>query len=156
MKAGSAVSLACATVLILCHGTEAGGTSASAGPARYVVEHWQREFAELRRQIEETHKAYRQGRDPCEGERILDRQFCILPSDRTPFDVEYRRTLALIDLLDGKHRVTALGGLKNRLLKLGKRIASRPAQSGVPSPAEALRDYCEAAAIRREAAVCTW
>jgi len=153
MKAGLAVLSGCATALILCHGAQAADASVSAGPARYVVEHWQREFAELQRQIDETGNAYRQGRDPYEGGRILDGHFCILPSDRTPFDVEYRRTLALIDLLENKYGTTTLGGLKDRLLKLGTRIASRPAPSGAPSHAEAMRDYCEAASLRREAAM---
>ena len=69
----------------------------------YVVEHWEKEFAAIEEDIKQKREFYRRGEDPYENERILDRHFCILPGDCTPFDVEYRRTHALIGLFEERY-----------------------------------------------------
>ena len=50
----------------------------------YVSKHWKGLFRETEKEIQRTTALYKRGRDPYEGLSILDRQFCILPSDRTP------------------------------------------------------------------------
>ena len=153
MKARLTVSLSFATAFILCTFVQAAEPSVSDGKAGYVITHWEREFAELEKQIKETSKHYNHGRDPYEGMRILDGDSRILPSDRTPFDVEYRRTHALIDLLEDKYDVRTLGNLRARLSQMGKRIKARHAKSGVTSRTQAMSDYFEAAALRRAVAM---
>ena len=148
-----AVSMACAAALIPCSPVRAAAPSVPGGGARYVVEHWEREFGALEKKIEETRGLYRRGRNPYENERILDRHFCILSSDRTPLDVEYRRTHALIDLLEERYNVRALGGLRARLSRMRRRTRGRLAKSGAASRVQAVNDYCEVAALRREVAM---
>jgi hypothetical protein len=79
--------------------------SAPPPPPEYVARHWESEFASMEHQIEAKRGLYERDEDPYPNERILDRHSCILPEDRTPFDVEYRRTHALIDLLETRHAV---------------------------------------------------
>ncbi|NIP28469.1 MAG: hypothetical protein GWN55_17005 [Phycisphaerae bacterium] len=153
MKARLTVSLGCMSLLLLCTFAQAAGPSVSDGTAAYVIKHWEREFTELEKQIKKTREFYNQGRDPYEGMRILDGDSRILPSDRTPFDVEYRRTHALIDLLEDKYEVRNLGSLRFRLSQMGKRIKDRPAKSGEPSRTQVMSDYFEAAALRRSVAM---
>jgi len=147
------VLLACMTVLDppTSIWAEAGPSSNRAGDC--VQRHWQNEFKELERQISKASQAYRDGRDPYAGMRILDRQARILPSDRTPFDVEYRRTQALITLLEERYGVTTLDKVKTRLLELDRRVRVRLAGFATSSPKQAMRDYCEVAALRRELAL---
>ncbi|NQV35380.1 MAG: hypothetical protein HQ515_21985, partial [Phycisphaeraceae bacterium] len=64
--------------------------------ADYIIAHWKNEFAVLGPQIKAAQVQYHRGDDPYRNMRVLDRQACILPTDHTPFDVEYRRTLALV------------------------------------------------------------
>ncbi len=153
MKPGLTVLSGCATVLVVCIVVQAAVAAVSGGAPGYVVRHWENEFAELARQIKQAGELYRGGRDPYEGMSILDKNSCILPSDRTPFDVEYRRTHALIDLLEDKYDVRTLGSLRRRLSQIAERIRARPANSPAALRRQAMNDYFDAAALRREAAM---
>ncbi|MHC4145544.1 MAG: hypothetical protein ACYSWW_23240, partial [Planctomycetota bacterium] len=153
MKSRLTVSLGCVSALILCTFVQAVEPSFADGKSGYVITHWEREFAELEKQIKETGELYNRGHDPYEGMRILDGDSRILPSDCTPFDVEYRRTHALIDLLEDKYDVRTLGSLRARLSQIGKRIKSRRGKSGAASRIQAMSDYFEAAALRRAVAM---
>ncbi|MHC4742634.1 MAG: HzsA-related protein, partial [Planctomycetota bacterium] len=121
--------------------------------AKYVVRHWEREFVELEKQIRKAGELYKRGRDPYEGMKILGGNSRILPSDRTPFDIEYRRTLALIDLLEEEYNLITLGRLRNRVLQIGKSIRERRAENSTVSPEQAIENYSRIAAIRREVAL---
>ncbi len=153
MKAGFAVALVCTGAFVFCCWVQATPPSVPAGTTGHLVEHWTNEFVELEKEIEETGELYRRGHNPYENEKILDGQSCILASDRMPVDVEYRRTHALIDLLQEKYHVRTLGSLKTRLLRTNRKIRSRRAESGTASRAQAMRDYFDVAAIRREVAM---
>ena len=128
----------------------ASGTDKTAVP---MTRQWQGEFQEFEQQIRKTGELYTQGGDPYAGIRVLDRQACILPTDRSPFDVAYRRSLALVALLEGKYDVTGLGQLKAQLRQLKQRRVMRRAPSETQSPAQALQDFCELAALRRRLAL---
>jgi hypothetical protein len=125
----------------------------STAPPAYVVEHWEREFAAIEKEIKEKDELYKRGDDPYENQRILDKHFCILPGDRTPFDVEYRRTRALMALLEQRHGVRSLGDLKTRLSRLRKRLRGRAKQSDISARGQAWSDYSEVAALRRSVAL---
>jgi len=131
----------------------AAGPLDSPAPPGYVVEHWQNEFAAIEKELKEKGELYERGEDPYKNERILERQFCILPGDRTPSDVECRRTHALIDLLEQTYGVRSLAGLRTRLSNLEKTVSDRVATAGTPSRAQALNDYLAVAALRREVAL---
>lgn len=154
IKAGLAASLGCAAALASCNPVQAAAPRVPAGTPKHVIEHWEDEFRELEKQINQAGDLYKRGRDPYENQRILDRDSCIFPSDRTPLDVEYRRTRALIDLLESKYHVRGLGNLTTRLSKLGQRIRGRRARPGAVSRTQAISDYFEVAALRREVAMC--
>ena len=124
-----------------------------AGVPKYVIEHWENEFAALESELEVKRKHYERDQDPYEGDRLLDRHSCILPEDRTPFDVESRRTKALIDLLREQHEVGFLSSARNRLALLRKEVKNRVALSGTATRAEALSDYFAVAALRRRVAM---
>ena len=128
-------------------------SSDSTAPPAYVAEHWEREFAEIEKQIQEKGPLYGRGEDPYENQRILDRHSCILPGDREPFDVEYRRTRALIDSLEKRYGVRSLAEPRSRLSELGKRVRARATASGPPRRAEAMSDYRDVAALRRSVAM---
>ncbi len=115
----------------------------------YVIEHWESEFTALEAEILAKHASYDCGEDPYENERILDRNSCILSNDRTPFDVEYRRTCALVTWLIEKHAVDALARQQRALVALGRRVKSRIDALGPPSTAQARHDYLQVAALRR-------
>ena len=87
-------SATCFSAVLLCSKTHVHGNDVLESPELpgYVIEHWKREFAVLESEIQEKRRLYEAGKDPYETDRILDRQSCILPGDRTPFSVEYRRT----------------------------------------------------------------
>ena len=137
-------------------GASAAETSNSPAPPgypEYVVEHWKRDFAALEKEIEEKARLYRRGEDPYENQRILDRHFCILPGDRTPLDVEFRRTRALMNLLEKKHGVRSLARLRRKLSRLDRNFKDGVAASGPPSRAEVISRYCTVAALRRSVAM---
>jgi len=90
---------------------------------------------------------------PYENEEFLDGHSCILASDRTPLDVETRRTQALIDLLEDKYDVRTLGNPTTKLSRMERRIRARRAESGTSSRTQAIRDYFEVAALRRKVAM---
>lgn len=113
--------------------------------ADYIVAHWKAEYAALDHQIKATQAQYQRGENPYRSMRILDRQACVLPTDQTPFDVEYRRTQALVDLQASRSR-HALVRFRKRLAELEDRIRSRSAVSP-------LNDYMEIASLRREVAL---
>ncbi len=144
MKMRSTVLLGCITVLVSPTFARATGYPALAHTAEYVVRHWKNEFTELERQIKETGELYKRGQNPYKDMRVLDRNFCILPEDHTPFDVEYRRTHALVDLLEDKYDVRTLSSLRIRLSQLSKRTRTRPAKPGAASRTQAMSDYFEA------------
>jgi cytochrome c553 len=121
-------------------------------PPKYVVEHWEREFAALEAEIKQKGELYARGKDPYENQRILDQQSCILPGDRTPFDVEYRRTEALVDCLQNKLGVSS-SDARRRLSLLGKRVKGRIESEGPPTRPQALSDYVAIAALRRSVAL---
>ena len=89
------------------------GPRASDTVAKYVLRHWRNEFKELELQIRKASKDYKGGTSPYKDMRVLDKNSCILPEDQTPFDVEYRRTYALADLLERQYDVRSLGNLKS-------------------------------------------
>lgn len=153
MKMRLTVLLGCITVLV--PPALAGTTSSPASThlAEYVVRHWKNEFTQLERQIKENGELYKRGRNPYKDARILDKNFCILPEDHTPFDVEYRRTHALIDLLEDKYNVRTLGSLPSRLSQLDMRTKTRLAKSGAASRTQAMSDYFEVVALRRQIAM---
>ena len=142
----------CVTVLILPSLVWAEAGPSSYGATDYVQRHWQAEFQELEHQISKAAEAYKDGRDPYAGTRILDKQACILPSDRSPFDVVYRRTGSLIVLLEEGYGVTGLDEFKTRLSDLGTRVRARLA-TGRTSSAQVLGDYCAVATLQRELAL---
>jgi hypothetical protein len=119
----------------------------------YVVGHWENEFVALEREIREKAELYGHEQDPYQNQQILDRQFCILPEDRTPFDVEYRRTEALLDWLAERLRVRSLEDARRRLSALGESVRQRATASGSPTRTEAIRDYAAVAAVRRSVAL---
>ncbi len=153
MKAAFAVAIGCTWALVSCGSVRAATPSVPEGTPKHLVEHWRAEFEELEKQIKEAGELYGRGQDPYQGERILDRHSGILASDRTPLDVEYRRTRALIDLLEDKYHVTTLGNLTTVLSQIERRTRTRRAESGTASRARTMRDYFEVAAIRREVAM---
>lgn len=119
------------------------------GVGDYVIEHWEREFGELEGQIKKTSELYRRGEDPYRDMRILDSNFCIHPLDHTPLDVEYRRTMALTNLLEKEYGVGTFGKLRAGVLRLGDKTRA----AGSVSRRRATNDYFEMAAIRREVAL---
>jgi len=127
--------------------------SASDKVAKYVLRHWRNEFKELEMQIRKASEDYKGGNSPYKDMRVLDKNFYILPEDRTPFDVEYRRTCALADLIEQQYDVRTLGNLKNRLARLGERTGKLLQEHGTVSRTLLLSDYFEVAAIRREIAL---
>lgn len=120
----------------------------------YVVKHWEQEFTAIEKEIQEKIESYGRGEDPYENQRILDRHFCILPGDRTPFDVEYRRTHALMDWLEARYGVRSFGTSRSTLSHLGDTIRRRVAASGSPARPQAMSDYFQVAALRRNVALC--
>jgi len=119
----------------------------------YVVEHWGKEFAAIEKEIKAKRKVYDRAKDPYKNQRILDTRSGILPADRTPFDVEYRRTGALLDWLEKTLKVPPLNDARSRLLRSGKKVRDRIAASGAAARDQAMRDYFQAAALRRKAAL---
>ncbi|MBC8872147.1 MAG: hypothetical protein H8E44_22170 [Planctomycetes bacterium] len=150
---GFSIVCGCAALLSVGHRAPAAELLDSVGPPGYVVAHWEMEFAAVEKEIEEKRRLYERGEDPYENQRILDKHSCILAGDRTPFDMEYRRTLALLDLLEETHGVRSLGDLRFKFSRLGKTVRNRIAASGAPSREQAMRDYLEVAALRREVAM---
>lgn len=122
-------------------------------PPAYIVAHWEHEFAAIDHEIEKQGKLYGRGVDPYEDQQILDRHFCILPGDRTPFDTEYRRTEALMDLLEARYGVGSCAGPRSKLSQLVRRVRSRVAAPGTPERTQAMSDYFEVAALRRDVAM---
>jgi len=143
----------CAALLSGSFWVRAAEPPESPAPPEYVAEHWDKEFAALEREIQEKGKLYGHNEDPYENQRILDRHFCILPGDRTPFDVEYRRTHALIDLLAERYGVRSLAGPRRKLFQLGEKVRDRVAASAAPARVQAVSDYFEVAALRRDVAI---
>ncbi len=153
IKATPVAWLSCLAALAFCRPVRAADPPVPVDVPDYVVGHRQREFQDLEKQIEEAGGLFRRGVDPYENERILDRQFCILPTDRTPADVELRRTWALIDRLERKHVVQTLGDWRLRLSDVAKQIEAHRAAADAASPETIVDDYFEVAAIRREVAL---
>lgn len=140
----------CIAVFVPCIQVNAENSPSPRKVPDYVVGHWTREFKELERQIERIEERYENEQDPYQGTRILDRQACILPTDRTPFDVEYRRTRALLDFLGDRYDSRRFDKLKSQLSQLVKDIKARTADV---SRHQAMSDYFQVAVVRREIAM---
>lgn len=151
--AGLSVACLCAALFSANSWVLAADVFQSTAPTKSVIEHWEREFAAIEKEIEETTKLRDRGEDPYGNERILDRHFCILPGDRTPLNVECRRTLALIDCLEERCPTASLGDSRSKLVRLGKRVKDRVERSGTSPREQAMSDYFEVAALRRSVAL---
>ena len=151
--AGLAVSCGCAASLSGSYWAPAAELVEAPNPPAYVVEHWEKEFTALEKEIKEKAESYDRNEDPYKNQRILDKHSCILPEDRTPFDVEYRRTHALLDWLGERYGVQSLGNSQRRLSRLGETVRERVAAFGPSTRPQAISDYFEVAALRRNVAM---
>lgn len=152
MKRRQIILWLCIGFFVIPVGAAARTSLVSDTSADYVMGHWTREFSELERRIEEARQSYAQNGNPYLTMRVLDSNACILPTDDTPFDVEYRRTAALLDHLDDRYRVPGLDKLRLRLSQLDEKKTGQSTLAHMPSREQAMKDYFQVAALRREIA----
>ena len=150
---GFAVSCGCAALLLGSDWAPAADPAEAPNPPVYVVEHWEEEFTALEKEIREKTASYDRNEAPYKNQRILDKHSCILPGDHTPFDVEYRRTHALLRWLEERCDVQSLENAQRRLSRLGETVRERVAASGPPTRPQAISDYFAVAALRRNVAM---